>query len=243
MYEKRNFIMILLLLGSGIWAFYAWLFMAEDVMLLGVQRWFATLLCAALGIWLVYALKFEDKMPDYLAQAVGDVYYDVDGMSFMPIVRVQNKRAELCLYYQNRFDEPSETIVHLRPPPNSLVIRPGSTDVHFAFHTGGGDFGMIHQPFAVPEHLQGEVIELELCAAVRFPRGHGSCLRNHDGLSCGSFSVDWGGSALKVGVHEVSDEIELRNPAIIHLSMPRDVAREVDPRDHWRQEQINPGVS
>ena len=241
MYEKRNFMMVLLLVASGAWAFWAWLFMPEDAPILGFQKWFSLILFASLGVWLIYALKFQDKMPDYLAEVVGEVYYDVDGMSFMPIVRVNNKRAELCLYYQNRFDEPSETIVHLRPPRESIIIRPGSSDVHFAFHADGGDFGVIHQPIAIPDPLQGDVIEVQLCAAVRYPRGHGVCLRNHDGLSCGTFAVDWVGGALKVGVHEVSDEIELTNPVVIHLSMPIDVESTCDPRDVWRHEQIHAG--
>ncbi len=242
MYEKRNFIMILLLMASGGYAFYAWLFMPADTAALGFHRWFPTLLFVALAVWLYYAFRFEDKMPDYLADVVGAVYYDVDGMSFMPIVRVNNKRAELCLYYQNRFDEPSETIVHLRPPRESIIIRPGSTDVHFAFHADGGDFGVIHQPIAIPEHLQGEVIDVQLCAAVRYPRGHGVCLRDRvEGLSCGSFPVDWVGGALKAGVHEVSDEIELTDPAMLHLSLPIDVESTCNPREVWRHEQLQPG--
>ena len=39
--------------------------------------------------------------------------------------------------------------------------QPGMRDVHFAFTAQGGDFGVIHQPIAVPPHLQGEVIDVQ----------------------------------------------------------------------------------
>ncbi|MHC5024857.1 MAG: hypothetical protein ACYTGG_13295 [Planctomycetota bacterium] len=243
MHETRNFVMVLLLAASLVWAFVAWLLLGEAAPALWAQRIFATLLALSLVAWLFYALRFEDKLPDHLETVVGEMYYEADGLSFMPIVRVHNGRAELCVYYQNRFENPVQAIVHLRPPADSFVIRPGLRDVHFAFRADGGDFGAIHQPIAVPGHLQGEVINVQLAAASWYPRSHGARFRRRGGLPCGTLPVDWGGSAFKTGVYESSGEIQLNGPATLHLPMPKNVHDEVTGSEVWTQEQIEAGVT
>lgn len=243
MHETRNFIMVLLLAAAVAWAFVAWLILGEGAPALLFQRVFATGLVVSLGAWLLYSLKFEDKLPDHLAATVGELYYEVDGLSFMPIVRMNNGEAELCVYYQNRFEEPVQAIVHLRPPEDSFIIRPGLQDVHFAFKANGGDFGVIHQPISVPAHLQGEVINVQLAAASWYPRSHGTRLRRKPGMPCGSLIVDWGGSAFKAGVHEVSGEIELTRPATLHLSMPKNAPANEGSAGTWRQEQLHAGAA
>ena len=238
MHESRNFVLILILVGALVWAFVAWFVFGSESFQIIPQRIASLLLAASLGAWLVYALKFEDKIDDRMQGVVGDVYYDVDGLSFMPIVRVHDGRAELCVYYQNRFENPVQTVVHLRPPDDSFIIRPGIQDVHFAFKAGGGDFGAIHQPIAVPDHLQGEGLEIRLGAASYYPRSHGARLLKHGGLPCGTLNIDWAGAAFKSGVHEVSGEIEIVAPATLHLTMPRGVRDEITIADVWRQEQL-----
>ncbi len=114
-------------------------------------------------------------------------------------------------------------------------------DVHIAFRAGGGDFGVIHQPIAVPDHLQGDVVNVHLAAASYYPRSHGARLRKEAGLPCGSLLVDWTGAAFKTGVHEVSGEIELFGPVTLHLSMPVDVRHETSDREVWTQEQLAAG--
>ena len=241
MRERRNFIMSLLLAGSVVWAVIAWFLLGHESPLLSVQRAMSLLLILSLSIWLVYALKFEDRLPDLLRGAVGPMYYEADGLSFLPIIRVRKGQAELCVYYQNRHENPVEAIVHLRPPPpdQSFVIQPGMRDVHFAFKAGGGDFGVIHQPIAVPRHVQGEVIEVKMAAASWYPRSHGARWRRKPGMPCGSVLVDWGGNPLKIGVHEVGGETPLHNPVMLHLALPSDVNTFVNHRDIWRQERLN----
>ena len=246
MHEKRNFVMVLLLIGSIGWAVFAWVFLQSDENHWTLsQRICSLLLLASLGVWLFYAMKIEDKLPDHLAQVVGPFYYEADGLSFMPIVRVNPKgnQAELCVYYQNRFENPVEAIVHLRPPltEESFVIKPGMRDVHFAFKANGGDFGVIHQPIAVPRRVQGDVIHVKMAAASWYPRSHGARLRRRVGMSCGSLMVDWGGNALKIGVHEVSGEIPLTNPVTLHLAMPDHVNNEPIRTEVWRQEPLARG--
>jgi len=242
MHEKRNFIMILMLVGSSAWSVAAWLLMPPETPLLLFQKVMSVGLALSLAAWLVYAMRIEDKLPDHLRQVVGEFYYEADGLSFMPMIRMEAKgrHAELCVYYQNRFENVVEAIVHLRPPPaeRSFVIQPGVQDVHFAFRAGGGDFGVIHQPIAVPRHIQGEVIEVKMSASSWYPRSKGACLRRRPGMNCGTLSVDWAGNPLRVGVHEVSTEIELHQPVTLRLPMPECVQQQTMHTEPWRQERL-----
>lgn len=248
MHERRNFIVVLLLVLAAGWSIAAWLMVGDGLGSASATVWTqrALALCAVVGLgaFLAWALLAEDKLPDHLREIVGGLYYEVDGLCFMPMVRVSPQRAaELCIYYQNRFENPVHAVVHLRPPLDSFVIREGMRDAHFAFRASGGDFGCIRQPIAVPRHLQGEVVEVELAAACHFPRGQGARLRHHAGMPCGSMDVDWHGAAFKTGVHEVSGEIELVRPTTLHLSMPTGVSTRAAEQSPWRQEQIAAGAS
>lgn len=245
MHEKRNFMMVLVLVGSVIWAIYAWIWMPEGSATLWPQRTASTLLTVSLALWLFYAMRYEDKLPDHLRSVIGEFYYEADGLCFAPMIRVRDHHAELCVYYQNRYENPAEAIVHLRPPSveNSFVIQPGYRDVHIAFRCDGGDFGVIRQPIAVPRHIQGEVIELKMAASTWYPRSHGACLRRRQGMACGSLPVDWVGNPLKVGVHEVSGEIPLSNPVTLRLAMPERVETEPSRAALWRQEQLVSGTA
>ena len=147
MHETRNFILVIALVLFGVWAVIALIF-GEGMAFVVWQRIAALVLFAGCGAWLVYALKFEDKLPNHLKETLGGIYYEVDGLSFMPIIRCNGKQAEISVYYQNRFENPAETVVHLRPPEDCFVIRPGMRDVHFTFKAAGGDFGVIHQPIS-----------------------------------------------------------------------------------------------
>jgi hypothetical protein len=223
----------------------AWLVMpgGEGASGVWIQRWVSVGLALAFAGWLFYALNFEDKLPDYLAAVAGPVYYEADGLCFLPVVRMnENGQAELSLYYQNRYENYCYAVVHMRPPADGFVIRPGARDVHFTFKADGGDFGVIHQPIAVPRHLQGEIVEVQLAAVSRYPRSHGARLRSKEGMPCGTLLVDWG-QAFKVGVHEVSGEIDLKNPCTLHFTMPPMAQETLAGSIEWKQEQLEPGPS
>jgi hypothetical protein len=240
-HETRNFCLVIALIAAVVWAIVAW-FVFRTVPLLGPQRIVSLIVIAGSAWWLIYALAIEDKLPNNLKEVLGDIYYEADGLSFMPMIRAAGNRAELSVYYQNRYENPVQAIVHLRPPEDSFVIRPGVRDVHIAFKCGGGDFGVIHQPITVPQHLQGEVIDVQLAAVSYYPRSQGARWRKEAGIPCGALPVDWGGAAFKTGVHEVSGEIELVRPVTLHLSMPIDVRAEPTGREVWKQEQLAAGV-
>jgi hypothetical protein len=240
-HETRNFLLVIALLASVLWAVLAWFVFGPDTAWLVPQRIISIILIPPFAAWLLYALKFEDKLPNKL-KGVSGVYYEADGLSFMPAIRARGGQAELSVYYQNRYENPAQAIVHLRPPEDSFVIRPGLRDVHIAFKAGGGDFGVIHQPIAVPEHLQGEVIDVQLAAASYYPRSQGARLRKEAGMPCGTLLVDWAGAAFKTGVHEVSGEIDLHGSVTLHLSMPVDVRPEATGRETWKQELLAAGT-
>lgn len=242
MHEKRNFVLVLLLIAAAVWAIVSWFVLNQASPGIWPQRIASLAIIALSGAWLFYALRFEDKLPDHLQSTLGEQYYfEADGICFMPIVRARGERSELSVYYQNRYENPVQCIVHLRPPEVSFVIRPGVRDVHIAFKAAGGDFGVIHQPIAVPENLQGEVLEVMLAAASYYPRSHGARLRRRVGMRCGTLNVDWGGGAFKTGVHEVSGEIELINPVALHLSMPVGVCSQLADQT-WKQERLVEGI-
>ncbi len=244
MHEKRNFFMVILLLASIVWATWAWFMLKGDASstTVVVHRSMSVLLIVSLAVWLTYTLRFEDKLPDHMKNVVGPVYYEADGMCLLPMIRVHNDRAELCVYYQNRFENPADCIVHLRPPAdNSFIIAPGMRDVHFAFKCDGGDFGVLRQPIAVPRSVQGEVLDVLMAASAWYPRSRGERWRSNVGLACGSVPVDWAGNPLKIGVHEVASDIPLTNPVKLHLAMPTGVSADIPRASTWRQEQIAAG--
>ncbi|MEE9211448.1 MAG: hypothetical protein V3U29_02220 [Phycisphaeraceae bacterium] len=245
MHEVRNFVLTVVGIVAFIWAFVAWFVVAPPLgdvsVLVWCQRVIATLLLVGAGGWLFCCFKIEDKLPDHLKQVVGKYYYEAGGVSFMPIIRSKKGQAELSVYYQNRYENRANVIIHLRPPEQSFVIRPGMRDVHLAFTVGGGGFGVIHQPIAVPAQIQGEVVEVQLAAASHYPRSRGPRLRRHEGMRCGTLLTDWVGAVFRAGVHEVSGEIELQEPVTLHLSMPSGVSDRL--RDNlWRFEQLAAGV-
>ncbi len=237
-HETRNFCLVIVLVTSIAWAFVAWLMLSDDAPFLWEQRNVSLILIVATVACLIYAFKFEDKYPDHLKALVDGPYYEADGLSFMPVVQASGGQAELSVYYQNRYENPVQAIVHLRPPQDSFVIRRGMRDAHFAFRAGGGDFGVIHQPIAVPEHLQGKAITVQLAAASHYPRSQGVRWRRRPGRPCGTLMVDWEGAAFKSGVHEVSGELELIDPVTLQLVLPTGVSAHVAGNELWKQEQL-----
>lgn len=243
MHETRNFILVIALIAALLWALLAWLLLDPDTgRMVLAQRILAPALVLAIGAWLFYALVFEDHLPDYLKEKVGPVYYEADGLSFLPMVRVKKNVAELCVYYQNRYENPVEAVVHLRLPEVAFIVHEELRDVNFAFRCAGGDFGVIEQPIAVPKHLQGQVVTALLAATTHYPRSHGACWRRKPGVACGSLPADWSGGAFQSGVHEASSEMELSDPIELRLAMPTDVADAFDTAPPWRQQRLAAGA-
>ena len=60
---------------------------------------------------------------------------------------------------------------------------------------------------------------------------YGLTIEDHlPGHSCGSMQIDWIGNAMKTGAHPVDEAIELKNPVILHLAMPKNVTTQTKER-------------
>jgi len=247
MRERRNSVLVLLCAIAIAWAFMAWV---AALAIPEMQRWFVpspdahrALSLAALlviGSYVVYYVFVQDKLSDELSGVTVGHYFEQDGLCFMPLCRVTRngkaEHAEISLYYQNRYAGPCEAVIHLRPPAGAFRSHRGARDVHFAFIAEGGAFGVIHQPVAVHPDFQGQVVDVQLAAAVRWPRGHGDLLRSRKGQRCGTFNVDWA-LAYRQSQHELGGDIELRSPAVVHLALPERVVTEIE-RGEYRIEVI-----
>lgn len=143
------------------------------------------------------------------------------------------QHAELSLYYQNRYEGECEVVIHIRPPKGAFFSHKGARDVHFAFRCQPGAFGVIHQPVAVAHDAQGQPVQVEIAAMVRWVRHRGDQLVSKRGLPVGTFQVDWA-SAYRQGKHELSGEIELKAPARMTLMLPDCVSERVE-----RSESVN----
>jgi len=239
MREARNATLVVLLFVAFGWAFWTWLGRGPGAEHLWLWRCTSLLVFACLAGSLVWALRFEDKLPDTLARYTGGIYYEKGGLALMPIMRKEGQQALLYLYYENRYGNACNAVVHLRPPKGAILHRPDAVDIHFAFSCPGGAVGVLQQPVAVHPRLQGQVIDVALAAAVNYPHNRGDKLRSHEGLPCGDINVDWGIN-FRTGAHELSDEIELRDPATVHLAIPRDVTNRIKAGLHWRQKALSP---
>ena len=237
MHEKRNFVLVLLGTMCLLWAIWAWTMSGQDG--LTVSKVLSPILTIAIAGFLIYAFNLEDQLPNRLQEIVGSHYFEADGISLFPLVRAASSGPELSIYYQNRFENPASVIVHLRPARESFTVVPGASDVHIAFRVGGGDVGVLHQPITIPESLRGEIVNVQMVGVSHYPRSHGTRWRRHEGRPCGAMDVDWVGNAMRVGAHEVDGTIELTDPVMLHLAMPKNVEFNV-PRDtSCRQEKLS----
>lgn len=238
MREKRNAALVVVLFLAFCWGFWAWLMQwHESSGAIWIHRSVAVgvfLLSASLLFW---SMKFEDRLPDHLAEYTGGVYYERSGLCFMPVMRKEGDRAYFCIYYQNRYDSPVEAIVHLRPPEGTIQHRPDATDIHFAFICPGGGVGLIQQPVAVHPRLQGQTVDVRLAAAVNYRHNRGQQLRSNRGIPCGTFEVDWGLN-FRTGMHQLSGELELFDPAVVHVPIPRGVSNRIKSGEQWKQETL-----
>jgi len=244
--RDRRYLTATLLLGVAfLWALIAWAILGQTLLEAGggvwIQRAVASASVVLLASW-IYLISREDKLPDRLAEMVGPVYYEADGICFMPTVRRRDDGyAELCITYQNRHENLGHVIVHIRPPLDSFMIKPGTRDVHLAFPAPGGTCGVIRQPIVVPRRLQGEVVQVQMAAASNWPRGKGTCVRRQGGLPCGALNIDWHGATFRTGVHEVSGEAELPHTTSARLCMPSNVKHATNRTLQWRHEHIDCG--
>jgi hypothetical protein len=236
MRERNKAVLITLCCLAMVWALVAWI-IAPDFMR---NIWpsvrshqLASLgVLLALAVALLYVLKFQDEHEDQLIKVtLGHRAFERDGVCFWPLVRVQRSgsgppRAEISLYYQARYSGLAEVVFHMRPEDGAFFSHRGGHDIHFAFHCDGGGYGVVHQPIAVPREFQGRTVGVRLAAAVRYPRSRGTQVRSRCGTPVGTFDVDWA-LAYRQSRHELCGEIEMVEPANMHLTLPEGVKSDI----------------
>lgn len=237
MHEKRD-TLISVTVGVGLlWIFAAWLVApAVGWTLPGgeMPHKFASIgvTLVAFAAW-VYYLKVRDRFEDRLAALTGGRYYEHEGLCFWPLIRVRQRsdgrpgQAEVALHYQNRFAGVCEAVVHLRPEGGAFSSHEGGLEVHLTFRAAAGAYGVIHQAIGVVEERQGEPIQVEVAANVRWPLGQGVRVRRHGGEAVGTFHLDWA-LAHRRSRHELCGELELIDPATIQIMLPTGVSTEAD---------------
>lgn len=235
MRERRKFVLIVLSCSALLWGLTAWIIAPDNLKGIWPSIRFHQLASlgtlALLGAALLYVLKFQDDADDQLSKVTIGHYYERDGVCFWPLVRVQRARggeprAEISLYYQGRFSGMAEVVFHLRPEDGAFFSHRGGRDIHFAFHCDGGGYGVVHQPIAVPADFQGRTVTVHLAAAVRYPRERGTQVRSKTGSPVGTFDVDWA-LAYRQSRHELCGEIEMIQPASMHLTLPEGVQSDI----------------
>lgn len=243
MHERRDTALIVLLCLALAWAVFAWVIAPDHAS--GIRPSVDFHKHASLGVSLVmvaaavYFIKIKDKLDDDLASVSGGRYYEQDGLCFIPLVRIATdkqgrQRAEISLYYQNRYSGVCEAVIHMRPDHSAFFSHRGARDVHFAFQARPGAFGVIHQPVAVDKAHQGEQVGVKVAAAVRYPKTRGQQLRSRTGMPVGSFQVDWA-LAYRQTDHELGGEIELHDPVTLHLTMPDSVLDDIDRGEYIKE--------
>ncbi len=235
-------ICVLFALGAA-WGFFSWL-VAPDLVpnllpSIGFHQVASLVLAGASLLAFVYVTKFRDRLGDDLKRAVGEDYFEKDGLCFKPMVRVAQGadgqlQAEISIYYENRYAHPCDAVVHLRPADGEFFSHRGARDLHVSFKCHPGAFGVIHQPVGVKEEIQGQPVRVKVSAAVRWPMGQGDQLRSHKGRACGSFDVDWE-QAYRVSAHELRGKMELTDPAEISLTMPSDIQSEIERCEYYNE--------
>lgn len=99
MHERRNTVLTLLFAVALIWCAFAWLCVAVFPALTHIppstdaHRYGSLAAVLVLAAILAYVHLLEEKMPDKLAEIGSGKYFEQDGLCFMPVLRVTDKRS------------------------------------------------------------------------------------------------------------------------------------------------------
>jgi len=180
---------------------------------------FVGLAALAIAGW---ALFRPDKAPNFLDRLGGE-YFERDGFCFTLLPSVLGNLCLINVHYQNKYNRPCKAKVVLRPSQGE--------DESFATMTipidcTAGAYGVASVPWSVPSNHQGEELEFDVAAAVRFPEGQGNPIRFGYGMRVGH--ADWGD---RPGSHAANlaaqGKLLVMSPARAVVSVPTNVAEQV----------------
>lgn len=185
---------------------------------------FPALAVGSLGV-LLWSLMRKDKYPDLLRQRCGG-YFERDGFCFAIVPAAEEGQARLDVYFQNRFENPCQAQVVIRPSQQFFLNRRPIEMLTVEILCEGAAFGVASVPWAVPAKYQGKKQSFDIGAGVEYPAGRGAMGRYRDGLRVGKAgSRPWSGVLTLSGA--VAGIVVLHQPAKIRVQLPRGVAEDV----------------
>ena len=135
----------------------------------------AAVATAGLAAVVIAGLLRKDKAPDLLWEIVGP-YYEAHGFCFGLGTATELGHAVLRIYYQNRYARSCHARIELEPR-RGLIFRPALEPISVEFDCVGGEFGVVHVPWAVPATNQGKQIQIVAALRAMYPEGRGEMLR------------------------------------------------------------------
>ncbi|HEX4793103.1 MAG TPA: hypothetical protein VH370_04890 [Humisphaera sp.] len=183
---------------------------------------------ASLGMaYVVYRVwRSPDRLPDKL-QEIARRYFERKGLCFAPRFEVQDGRALLCIYFQNRHEREVYATLAVQPGMRSFrLTRYRLSSVSVSVGCPGGAFGVARVPIPIPAGLQGKQIRFEVGADVEYAGRRGKLLRMHGGrrTSCTS-NLHQGYQFLNaLGGVLLGGIIREQSPAKLLMILPTNVA-------------------
>jgi hypothetical protein len=183
----------------------------------------ATLLSLVALIW---AFLRRDKAPDLLRQITGG-YFERTGLCFAIVPTVRDDQCELDVFFQNRYERPCKGVIVLQPSEGFFLTRRKIQSVTVEIECPGAGFGVVHVPWGVPKKYQGKSQSLDVVASVDYPERRGAMVRFRDGKNVGDAGINlWRGIATVAAA--AGGMIVMHRPARMKLTLPRDIAEEID---------------
>ena len=172
-----------MLLGSATTALFLWIGGDVDHFTPETNRmiWIGSTIVFVISLaGVVWAVTRRDKVPDFLAAITGN-YYQHDGFCFVVLPTVANGLLTLTMLAQNKFSERCEATLAFKPWADRERFLPEQVELSLP----PAALVAMRIPVAVPDHLQGKSVEVEIFATARYPDGRGQLLRFREGLTVG----------------------------------------------------------
>jgi hypothetical protein len=195
---------------------------AQISVLIDISLTIAALLALSLLVW---ATMRRDKAPDFLYRLVGR-NFECNGFAFAVVPRVDQGICQLAILFQNRYANPCEAQVNLKPSRGFFMLRRAISQLSIGIICDGGAFGVAFVPWGIPLQYQGKKQDIDVGASVRFPKGKGELLRFRDGIEVKGPTLEAVRVALTVA-GAVGGHFMIDTPARQSIRLPTDVAETV----------------
>ena len=224
----KNAVMVVLLCAAILLVFSVGMIWSEGWPRESVQRGILfgsgglVALCASVLAW---GSMRRDRVPDFLRH-ISRRFFERDGFTFSIVPTCSRGVAALTIFWQTRYENPSQAVVILGPGRQFLGDRRDLDSMQIFVDCPGSGFGIVQVPWAIPAKYQGKKQTLEVAAAVDYPNGRGRAVRFRNGLQVGVGETTAFQAAVSVGAL-MTGHIVLRKPAKMTITLPAGVAEQV----------------